>query len=94
MGPLAPLYGDVGKVLPGEKSTSRSGHDGKAQLADGLQMGELGETDERENLDDVVRGGDGSDFKGIRIGFPAVQRGDGVKERVDVGEGDMSVVLL
>lgn len=69
------------------------GQEGKAQLADGLQIEDAGEADERENLDEVVRGGDGSDFKGIRIGLPRASGGDGVKEMVDVGEGDMSVTL-
>lgn len=93
MEPLAPVYGEVGKAFPGEHSESRFGQDGKAQLPEGLQMGDMGEAGERENLDEVVRGGEGSDFKGILIGFTHAKRGEGVKEMVEVGEGDMSLML-
>ena len=91
MGPLAPLYGDVGTALCGQNSRSRFGHDGKAQLADGLQVEDAGEAGERENLDEVVRGGEGSDFKGILIGFTPVDRGEGVKETEEDGDDDISV---
>lgn len=93
MGPLAPLYGEVGNAFPGQNSRSRFGQDGNAQLADGLQMEDVGDAGERENLDEVVRGGEGSDFKGIMIGFIQVNRGDGVKEMEDVGDDDISVML-
>lgn len=93
MGPLAPLYGEVGNAFCGQKSTSRFGHDGKAQLADGLQVEDVGEAGERENLDDVVRGGEGSDFKGILMGFTPENGGEGVNETEEVGEGDISVRL-
>lgn len=93
MEPLAPVYGEVGKVFPVEPSESRFGQDGKAQLPEGLQTGDMDEAGESENFDEVVRGGDGSDFKGILIGFPPAKRGEGVKEMVEVGEGDMSVMV-
>lgn len=93
MGPLAPLYGEVGNAFCGQNSTSRFGHDGNAQLADGLQAEDVGEVGEMENLDDVVRGGEGSDFKGILMGFTSEKRGEGVVETEEVGEGDISVML-
>lgn len=93
MGPLAPLYGEVGNAFCGQNNKSRLGHDGKAQLADGLHIDDVGEAGERENLDDVVRGGDGSDFKGIRMGFTPEKRGEGVNETEEVGDGDISVTL-
>lgn len=94
MGPLAPLYGEVGTAFCGQKSRSRFGQDGKAQLADGLQTEDAGEAGERENFDEVVRGGEGSDFKGMLIGFTPENRGEGVKETEDVGEDDIFFYLV
>ena len=93
MGPLAPLYGEVGNAFCGQNRTSRYGHDGNAQLADGLHVEDEGEAGEMENLDEVVRGGEGCDFKGILMGFIPEHRGEGVNEMEEVGERDISVML-
>lgn len=57
-------------------------------------MEELGEAGERENFDDVVRGGEGSDFKGILMGFTPACRGDGVDETEELGEADIVAVIV
>jgi hypothetical protein len=68
------------------------GQDGNAQLAEGLQMADIGDAGEREKMDEVVEGGDGNDFKGIRIGFTHANGGEGVDEVEEVGEGDMALM--
>lgn len=67
------------------------GQDGKAQLADGLQMEEMGEAGERENLDEVVEGGEGSDFREIRMGLIQAKGGEGDEAVEKVGEVDNMV---
>lgn len=88
---LAPLlllpYGErFGEV---EESTSRLGQEGYAQLAEGLQIGPIGAAGEREDVEEVVDGGESSDFRGICMGFANANRSDGMEDVDDEGDNEL-----
>lgn len=76
-----------------DERKSRLGQEGYAHVADGLQMGKMGVAGERENLDEVVDGGESADFKGMLMGFAKADRGEGTDDVEDEGESDKSLPL-
>lgn len=72
-----------------EDRTSRFGHEGYAQLAEGLQISSVGAGGERDEVDEVIEGGDGTDLSGIRMGFASVQDNDDVDDVEDAGDSEL-----
>ena len=73
--------------------TSRLGHDGYAQLADGLPSGKTGDEDEEKQVDVVVDGGERSDFSGTPMGWANASPAPGTEEVEDDGETERSLLL-
>lgn len=65
------------------------GHEGYAQLAEGLQIGTIGATGEREGVEEVVDGGESSDFRGICMGFAKANCSDGMEDVEDEGDNEL-----
>lgn len=84
-------YGDAADDVDERKS--RFGHEGYAQVAEGLQMGKMGVAGERAKVDEVVDGGERADFKGMLIGLAKPDCSDGMDDVEDEGESDMSSLL-
>ena len=60
-------------------------------MAERLQIGNRDASGESENVDDVVDGCEGRDFKGMPMGFTKANCGDGMDDVDDEGEGEMSL---
>lgn len=70
----------------------RFGHEGYAQPKDGLDKSNGGEAGEREELDEVVDGGEAGDFSAIQMGFAKADIGE--RDAVDdEGESELSLLL-
>ena len=72
-----------------EERTSRLGHEGYAQLAEGLQMGMTGATGERDEVEEVVDGGESRDLSVMCKGFAKANRGDVMDSVEDEGDSDL-----
>lgn len=79
------MFGDV----EGEDRTSRFGHEGYAQLAEGLQISSVGAGGDRDEVDEVIEGGDGTDLSGIAMGFASARDGDGVDDVEEAGDSEL-----
>lgn len=77
------MFGEV------EDRTSRFGQEGYAQLAEGLQIGTTGSTGEREDVEEVLEGGESGDFRGIRMGSAKANCGDGIDDVEDEGDNEL-----
>lgn len=86
--PLRQLYGDV--VEDVDERKSRFGQEGYAQVAEGLQMGKMGVSGERQKVEEVVDGGESVDFEGMLMGLAKGDRGDGVEDKDEI---EMSLLL-
>jgi len=70
----------------------RLGHDGYAQLADGLQSNNRGVVGESEMAEEVNDGGENDDFGGMLMGLAKAE--SEVSDEVDEdGESDASLLL-
>lgn len=73
---------------------SRAGHDGYAQMADGLLIGKMGDAGEMEKGDEVVEGGERVDFELMCTGLANAccgEKADDVEQ--EEGETDKSLPL-